>query len=84
MSKDQNRRLTGDHVKLIRKTLKESQADFGKRLDVSQPVIVRLEKKGATEIYGPEKILILQIADKNKISIDGDPAAADDAGQKSD
>lgn len=67
LSKEPNRRLTGDDVKVIRKALKESQAEFGKRLDVSQPVIVRLEKKGEMEVSGPEKILILQIAKANKI-----------------
>ena len=59
---------------MIRKALKESQVEFGKRLDVSQPVIVRLEKKGDLEISGPEKILILQIADRYKISISDVPA----------
>ncbi len=68
MSKVRNRSLTGADVFTIRKALKETQEIFGERFDVSQPVIVRLEKKPDQEVSGPMKILILQVAEKHKIS----------------
>lgn len=64
-----NRTLTGDDVKFIRGQLNESQKAFAGRIDVTQPVIHRLEKKGSEVLSGPEIILIRQIADENGISL---------------
>ncbi len=69
MQNDKKPRLKGDQVKFIRTMLNESQAVFAERLDVSQPVITRLEKKKNEEIPGPDSILIRQIAEANGIEI---------------
>lgn len=73
MSNTENSRLTGDQVKFIRTILGESQEKFALRIDVSQPVIVRMEKKKDETISGPESILIRQIAANNKIMIPDSP-----------
>lgn len=63
-------KLTGNHVKIIREHFKESQKSFCKRLEVSQPVIARLESMGETPLKrGPMRTLIAQIAAANKISL---------------
>lgn len=65
--------LTGDQVKLIRSILGESQEKFARRFAVAQPVIYRLEKRGAEATNGPLVILIDQVAKEYAITVPDQP-----------
>lgn len=65
--------LTGDQVKFIRTAMGESQEKFAKRFSVSQPVIHRIERKGAQACTGPEIILISMLAKQFCIFVPDQP-----------
>lgn len=61
--------LTGDQIYTVRRVLKETQAQFGRRFAVSQPQIFRLESKRNEPMRGPLIILIAQLAMQYRVNL---------------
>lgn len=64
-------RLSGDQIWFIRCSLGLSQADMAKRLAVSQPSVLRLERRGVST--GPDVILVASMAKTWGINVPEDP-----------
>ena len=75
---DERPSLTGDQIWCIRRALKETQGEFGKRIFFSQVGVFHLENKRGDEVKARVANDVLRIAEENGIDVPAPEKASEE------